>query len=105
MKEPRIVNRGDGPKIEGTRITVYTVFEYLREGCSRDSIAATLNLSSRQVEVAMDYIREHEASVAADYEEIMARIRRGNPPEIETKLRASREKLKAWLAQHAASKP
>jgi hypothetical protein len=53
----------------------------------------------------MDYIREHEASVAADYEEIMARIRRGNPPEIETKLRASREKLKAWLAQHAASKP
>jgi uncharacterized protein (DUF433 family) len=104
MKEPRIVNRGDGPKIEGTRITVYTIFEYLREGESRDWIAALLNLSSRQVEVAMDYIREHEASVSADYEEILARIRRGNPPEIEAKLRASREKLKARLAQLAASK-
>lgn len=104
MKEARIVNRGDGPKIEGTRITVYTIFEYLRAGRSRDWIAALLNLSSHQVEAAMDYIREHEASVAADYEEILARIRKGNPPEIEAKLRASREKVKALLAQLAASK-
>ena len=67
MKPPRIVDRGDGPKIEGTRITVYTVLEYQRLGRPRDWIAATLNLSSPQVQAAMDYIREHEAQVAAEY--------------------------------------
>lgn len=66
MIEPRVVDRGDGPKIEGTRITVYTIFEYLRAGRTRDWIAALLNLSSRQVEVAMDYIRDHETQVSAE---------------------------------------
>jgi uncharacterized protein (DUF433 family) len=30
VTKPRVVDRGDGPKIEGTRITVYTVLDYLR---------------------------------------------------------------------------
>ena len=104
MKPACIVNRGDGPKIQGTRITVYTILEYLRAGRTRDSIAAMLNLSSRQVEAAMDYIRDNEAAVNADYELIMARIRKGNPPEIEAKLQASREKLNAMLARFASEK-
>jgi len=101
MNEPRIVDHGDGPKIEGTRITVYTVYEDLRAGCSRDWIAVNLGLSSRQVQAAIDYIGEHQAQVAGDYERILERIRKGNPPEIEAKLRANREKLKAWLAERA----
>jgi hypothetical protein len=27
VNEPRIVDRGDGPKIAGTRITVYTILD------------------------------------------------------------------------------
>ena len=104
MNEPCIVDRGDGPKIQGTRITVYAVFEYLRAGRSRDWIAATLNLSSAQVQTGMDYIRDHEARVTAEYDGISARISRGNPPQIESQLRANREKVKARLAwQPAAS--
>jgi uncharacterized protein (DUF433 family) len=80
MTEPRIVNRGDGPKIEGTRITVYTVLEYLRAGRTRDWIAAMLNLSSRQVQAAIDYIREYDVQVNAEYKKIQARIKQGNPP-------------------------
>ena len=30
MNEPKIINRGRGPEIEGTRITVYDVLEYYR---------------------------------------------------------------------------
>ncbi len=103
MTEPRIVDRGDGPKIEGTRITVYAVLEYLRAGRSRDWIAAALNLSSVQVEAAADYIREHETAVTAEHERIAARIRRGNPPEIESRLEANRAKVKARLAKHHAT--
>jgi uncharacterized protein (DUF433 family) len=105
MREARIVHRGDGPKIEGTRITVYTVLEYLRAGRTRDGIAAMLNLSSCQVQAAMDYMRDHEEEVNKDFELIMARIRKGNPPEVEEKLRRNREKLKARLAnRHVAIK-
>lgn len=103
MAEPHIIDRGDGPKIAGTRITVYTVLEYLRAGRSRDWIAAALNLSSLQVQAAADYIREHEAQVNADYEGILARIREGNPPEIESRLEANRAKVKARLDQHHAT--
>ena len=61
VTKPRVIDRGDGPKIEGTRITVYTVLEYLRAGRTRDWIATMLKLSSDQVQVAMDYIRDHDA--------------------------------------------
>ena len=99
MAEPRILDRGDGPKIEGTRISVYAVLEYLKNGRKRDWIAAFLRLSSAQVQAAMDYIRDNEAAVNAEYEKIMARIAKGNPPEVVAKLEASREKTKARLAE------
>ncbi len=99
MTEPRVVDRGDGPKIEGTRITVYTVLEYLRAGRTRDWIAAMLNLSSRQIQAAMNYIRDHEAQVSAEYEKIQARIKQGNPPQVEAQLRANREKIRARLSR------
>ena len=103
MSEPRVLDRGDGPRIEGTRITVYTILEYLRAGRTRDWIAAMLNLSSRQVQVAMDYIRDHEAEVNAEYENILARIKKGNPPQVESQLRANREKVNLRLARQQAT--
>jgi len=105
VSEPRIVDRGDGPRIDGTRITVYTVLEYLRAGRTREWIAAMLNLSSRQVQAAMDFIRDNATEVNAEYEKILVRIRQGNPPEVEERLRINREKVKARLArQHTTSK-
>jgi uncharacterized protein (DUF433 family) len=99
VTKPRVIDRGDGPKIEGTRITVYTVLEYLRAGRTRDWIATMLKLSSDQVQVAMDYIRDHDAQVNAEYDIIVARIQKGNPTQVETKLQANREKVKARLAR------
>src|SRR5271157_1330396 len=99
MPEPQIVDRGDGPKIEDTRITVYTVLEDMRSGHSRDEIALSLGLSSRQVQAAIDYIRAHEEAVNAEYEKIVARIRQGNSPRVQAVLDANRKKLQARLAQ------
>lgn len=98
MTRPRVVDRGDGPKIEGTRITVYTVLDYLHAGRTRDWIAALLHLSSEQVQAAMDYIRDHNTQVNAEYEAIVARIEKGNPAQVEEQLRANRAKVKARLS-------
>lgn len=99
IKQARIINRGRGPEIEGTRITVYDVYEYRRAGRRRDGIAAILGLASRQVQVALDYIDEHRAEVDAEYEKIMTRIRKGNPPWVEERLRQNRPKFEAFVAE------
>lgn len=88
-----IVNRGDGPKIAGTRITVYAVLEYLLAGWDRASIAIWLGISTSQVEAVECYVSENREQVMADYEKIMERIARGNPPELQAKFAASHEKL------------
>ena len=103
MSEPRIVDRGDGPKIERTRITVYTILEYLRAGRTRDWIAAMLNLSSQQVQVAIDYIDAHQPEVSEEYERILARVQQGNPTHVQEQLRANRKKVAARLSQRAAA--
>ncbi|ETX00557.1 DUF433 domain-containing protein [Candidatus Entotheonella palauensis] len=104
MKASRIVDQGDGPKIEGTRITVYAILEYLRAGRTRDWIAAMLGLSSNQVQVAIDYLLEHETEVNAEYEKILQRLQQGNPASVRAQLQVNREKVKSRLpAQHSSS--
>ncbi len=55
----RIINRGRGPEIDGTRITVFDVLDYRKHGWHRDRIAALLRLSSEDVQAAFDYIDAH----------------------------------------------
>jgi uncharacterized protein (DUF433 family) len=99
MLEAKIIKTGRGPEIAGTRITVYDVIEYHKMGRHRDMIADTLELSSEQVEVAIRYIDDHRDEVMADYERNMARIRRGNPPEIQAKLDAIHGTARAKLEE------
>jgi uncharacterized protein (DUF433 family) len=40
----QIINRGRGPEIEGTRITVCDVMDYLQEGWGYDQIAGLFRL-------------------------------------------------------------
>jgi uncharacterized protein (DUF433 family) len=68
MLVAKIVKTGRGPEIAGTRITVYDVIDYHNAGWHRDLIADTLELSKRQVEVAIRYIEEHRDEVMANYE-------------------------------------
>ena len=52
----QIINRGRGPEIAGTRITVYDVLDYRKHGWHRDVIAGFFRLSSEQIQAAFDYI-------------------------------------------------
>jgi uncharacterized protein (DUF433 family) len=99
VTEARIVKTGRGPEIVGTRITVYDVLEYHKEGYHRDMIADTLELSSGQVEAAIRYIEEHRDEVMASYDKNMERINRGNPPELQAKLDAGHERFLAMARE------
>ncbi len=84
--ETMIINRGRGPEIAGTRITVYDVLDYLKEGWHHTAIAATLGISSAQVLAAIQYVQDHRDEVQENYQKILERCAKGNPPEIQGRL-------------------
>src|SRR6266571_729155 len=89
----KIIDRGRGPEIEGTRITVYDVMDYLQEGWRYDQIAGLFRLLP-------DDIQAHYAEVMADYKQILARHSQVQySPEVQAKLARSRQKLQAKLAE------
>jgi len=95
-----IIDRGRGPEIAGTRITVYDVWDYLKEGCHHTAIAMVLRISSAQVQAAIQYIEEHKSDVLQEYQKMLDREAQGNPPEIQAKLRSAHAKLQEALANH-----
>jgi uncharacterized protein (DUF433 family) len=104
MLEAKIIDRGRGPEIAGTRITVFDVLDYYKSGWHRDMIADTLSVSSQQVEVAIRYIDEHRDAVMSDYAEMLARDARGNPPELQAKLDAGHERFLAMVRERREAK-
>jgi uncharacterized protein (DUF433 family) len=93
--DPRTID-ADG-RIVGTRITIYDVLTYV--GRHPSSIAATLGVSTAQVRAALYYFTENRKEVLKHYRAALARIARGNPPEVEVKLRQSRERLQERLRE------
>jgi len=101
VKEIIIRDRGRGPELARTRITVFDIIPYLQAGHSPNFIAAVLRLSTAEVLALMKYIDEHREEVMAINAKIEERIARGNPPEIEERLRSApwHAKFEAWLAE------
>lgn len=94
--EAAIINRGRGPEIQGTRITVYTIMDYLKMGWHHTRIAADLDISSDEVLAAVKYIEDHKEEVTAAYQRIVEQSANAkNSPEIEAKLASGRAKLQA----------
>jgi hypothetical protein len=73
--------------------------DYLKTGWPTGEIARLFHLTTAQVDVAVRYIEEHWGEVMADYEEMLARHARGNPPELQAKLDAGRERFLAKVRE------
>jgi uncharacterized protein (DUF433 family) len=97
--DARIIDRGRGPEISGTRITVYDIMDYYTKGWHHATIAATLGLSSAQVLAAIDYIEAHKAKVTTEYQVMLDRDAKGNPPELQAKLDAIHAKYQPLWEQ------
>jgi uncharacterized protein (DUF433 family) len=83
-----IIDRGRGPEIEGTRITVYDVLYKLEWNRTPSEIATDYQLTPDELQAALDYIDAHRQEVEAEWQKIKARIARGNPPELQARLDA-----------------
>jgi len=99
MIEAKIIKAGRNPRIAGTRISVYAIVEYLEHDWRPDDIAFWLQLTRDQVDAAIRYIEPHKEDVMAEYELIMERISRGNPPELQAKLDAGHERFQAMIRE------
>jgi uncharacterized protein (DUF433 family) len=104
VTDQKIVDVDRNPRIAGTRITVYTIFELVEAGWRPQDIAFWLRLTRDQVDAAIRFIDENRAEVTAHYAEIMERINRGNPPEIQAKLNAMHGSARARLEELRRSK-
>jgi uncharacterized protein (DUF433 family) len=103
MTQNGIHDRGCGPEIVGTRITVYNLLPYfLDPAATETSIGKSYGLSLEQVSAARAYVLMHADEVLARHLEIEARIAEGNPPEIRERAQRTHErfvKFREWLDQ------
>jgi uncharacterized protein (DUF433 family) len=104
MKEAQIIDIGRGPQIEGSRLTVFDVLDYLQADWHPTQIALLFRVSTRQIDAAVRYIDEHRDEEMEQYNRILARSAQGNPPELQAKLDESHEHFQAMARQRRAAK-
>src|SRR2546421_12497219 len=96
----KIIDRGRGPEIAGTRITVYDVMDYRKHGWHRDRIAGLFLLSSDEVQAALDYIDAHKEEVTRQYEKNLEWQRNYKYlPDVQAKIDACRARAEKRLAE------
>lgn len=78
--EDLIHDRGRGPEIKGTRITVYDILDY-RGKYTTEWIAEFFKVTIEQVEAAYAHIDSHKDTVLAAYDRMNARARDFSSPE------------------------
>lgn len=69
---PGVVRRRDrGLCVEGTRIQLYAIMDYLNAGWSHEQVLEILPISPEQYQQALHYIAASGAAFEAEYEEIV----------------------------------
>jgi len=70
---PLIEETPRGPSIAGTRITVYSVMDYLKGDWDRDFIKRVMVITDEQLDAVLEYIAQHKEEVERDYQRILRR--------------------------------
>lgn len=101
MHDDLIQDRGRGPEIVGTRITVFHLLPYFLDPSATEAyICQVNNLTAEQVAVARAYALNHADTVLAEHLQIEARIAAGNLPSVAEKAKKTHEafvKFRRWL--------
>lgn len=83
MADELIHDRGRGPEIVGTRITVYNLMPHFLDATATEALICRMyELTPEQVAAARAYVLNNPDTVLARHLEIEARMAEGNPPEV-----------------------
>lgn len=100
-------DRGRGPEITGTRITVYNLLPYLLDpAITEDYICRLYELSPQQVAAVRAYALENADAVLSVHRQIEARLALGNSAEIVEIADKTHDSLigfREWLAMRVNS--
>ena len=109
-----VVRTERGLSIAGTRITLYSILDYLHAGWPPRLIQDWLNLTESQMGDVLTYIAEHRPEVEAEYREVLHqaeenrrywearnrdRLVPGGAGSLSADQRVMWEKLQAWKAR------
>jgi uncharacterized protein (DUF433 family) len=70
-QQPTVVRTDRGLSIAGTRITLYSVMDYVKAGWPPKLIQDWLNLTERQIRDVINYIEEHREEVESEYQQVL----------------------------------
>jgi len=66
-----VVRTSRGLSIAGTRLTLYSILDYVHAGWPPKLIRDRLNLTDQQITDALDYITTHQAEVETEYQQVL----------------------------------
>ena len=102
-----IQDRGRGPEIAGTRITVYNLLQsFLDPTVTEEEICRVYNLTPQQVAGARAYVLSNPDTVLAEHLKIEERLAAGNSPEVRDsagRAKKALEDFKRWLQEREAA--
>lgn len=110
MDHPLIHNRGRGPELVGTRMTIYNLIPDFRDPNRTEAeIAQEYHLTPEQVAAMRAYFVRHFDEVMAENDRIDERVRKAieaqDTPEFRAKWDATHEnfeRFKEWVAERKA---
>jgi uncharacterized protein (DUF433 family) len=107
MGNELIHDRGRGPELVGTRITVYDLLVHFLQAADTEAYICKLyGLVPEQVAAARAYVLNNAETILARHLEIEERNAAGNPPEVIEEARKGREtfvRFKQWLEDREKS--
>src|SRR5258706_12133988 len=71
VNDTTVVRTSRGLSIAGTRITLYSILDYVHAGWPAKLIRDRLNLTDQQITDALDYIAAHSTEVEAEYQQVL----------------------------------
>lgn len=70
-QQTTVVRTSRGLSIAGTRITLYSIMDYIKAGKSPELIRDHFRLTIKQTADVLDYIEKHRAEVEAEYQQVL----------------------------------
>lgn len=71
VSQNTVVRTSRGLSVAGTRITLYSIMDYIKAGWPPKLIRDTFNLSDNQIADVMNYIETHRAEIETEYQIVL----------------------------------